>query len=186
MMNEARVIRRCLSGDTNAFAQLVNRYHRHVLALALNITGDADDARDVAQDSFIQAYCHLNRFDLNKSFKNWLMGITYKRSIDRIRKNKSFLKFMKHYTKVAKTNETSKSRMIEDAITLNPLLKKLKARERTVLYLAVTDSYSAREIGTILGCSESTVRVHIFNARKKLKRELSKDTVFKEPSEVAK
>ncbi|MCK4836112.1 MAG: sigma-70 family RNA polymerase sigma factor [Candidatus Aminicenantes bacterium] len=176
-MNETAIIQQSLAGNPDAFAQLVNRYQCNVIALAMNITGDADDARDVAQDSFMQAFTNLHRFDRNRTFKKWLMGITVKRSIDRVRKNKSFLKFFKRYMRVAKTEDTLNTKMIEDSLIIHPLLKKLNGKERSILSLYINESYSAKEIGTMLNCSENTIRVHLFNARKKLKKELLNNPV---------
>ena len=53
------------------------------------------------------------------------------------------------------------------------LLLKLPARERAAISLAAFEGFSAREIGAALGCSESTARVHLFNARLKLKKEVA-------------
>jgi len=66
-------IRSCLRGDKNALAHLVQRYQAQVLAFCLRITGSCEDAADVAQQVFINAYRRLDQFDQNLPFRAWLM-----------------------------------------------------------------------------------------------------------------
>ena len=61
---------------------------------------------------------------------------------------------------------------IQESALFRPYLKILKPKEYLAIVMDVNDGYSSREIGEVLECSESTVRVHQFNARKKLKRAL--------------
>ncbi|MCP5105198.1 MAG: sigma-70 family RNA polymerase sigma factor [bacterium] len=171
-MDENKIIQTCLAGDVDAFEKLVEHYQSRVIALAWNILGDHDDARDAAQDAFIQAYKNLHRYDSQWSFKTWLMGITVKRSLDRIRKQKSFLKFFKYRSETMREETRPTSHSIEQSEIFNPLLKLLNERERTALCLKVNEGYSAREIGALLNCSETTARVHLFKAKKKLKKAL--------------
>lgn len=163
------IIEKSLQGDPEAFAGLVKKYQASLIALAWNILGDPDDARDIAQESFLQAYTHLERFDINRSFKTWLFSIAVKRSIDRTRKKKSFLKYFNLQTKEMNPGVEERGKSIEDSELFYPLLKKLNQKERTAISLKVNEGYSAREIGEVIKCSENTARVHLFNARKKLK-----------------
>lgn len=175
MTDEERlIIRKCLDGNREAFEVLVNRYESHVKTLAWNITGNPEEAMEVSQEAFLQAFKNLHRFDLDKNFKSWLLGITIKRGIDRVRKQKSFLNFFNRYIQVVPM-EKVKITTIEESAIFHPLLKKLNERERTVLSLQINENYSAREIGKILNCSESAVRVTLFRAKKKLKKELLKN-----------
>jgi RNA polymerase sigma-70 factor (ECF subfamily) len=171
---EKSIIRKCLDGNRDVFEVLVNRYEAHVKTLAWNITGNPEDAVEVSQEAFLQAFKNLHRCDLNKNFKNWLLGITFKRSIDRIRKQKSFRNFFNRYVQVAPMKKEEITTIEESAI-FHPLLKKLKERERTALSLQMNENYSAREIGGILNCSENAVRITLFRAKKKLKKELLKN-----------
>jgi RNA polymerase sigma-70 factor (ECF subfamily) len=172
-MNEKEIIETCLNGSVDAFETLVKRYESRVIALAWNILGDRDDARDAAQDTFIQAFKNLHRFDMKREFKTWLMGIAVKRALDRIRKQKSFLKFFKHHTENADFHAAVGSHSLEDSEIFLPLLKILTEKERTAVTLKINEGYSAREIGVVLNCSEATARVFLFKAKRKLKKALS-------------
>lgn len=74
-MEELAAIRRCLRGEKDAFAHLVQRYQAQVLALCLRMTGSREDAADVAQQVFINAFRRLDQFDQNLPFRPWLMRI---------------------------------------------------------------------------------------------------------------
>lgn len=170
-VDETTAIDQCLAGDSGAFEPLVSRYETSVKALAWNITGSPDEAMEVAQETFLQAFKNLHRFDPQRDFKKWLLGITVKRGIDYVRKKKSFLNFFRLYseeTPLAKDD----TRSIEESPIFNPLLKRLSEKERVVLSLQMNENYSAVEIGMILDCSENSVRVLQFKARKKLKKAL--------------
>lgn len=164
-------VEKALQGDLEAFEMLVKKYQASLIALAANMLADADEACDIAQETFLQVYKNLGRFDQTKSFKTWLFSIAVKRAIDRTRKMRSFIAYFNQKTREmnpqpAPRHETTR---IEDSHLFSPLLKRLNQRERTAISLKVNEGYTAKEIGEVLGCSESTARVHLFNARKRLK-----------------
>ena len=92
-MNDSQLVKSCLQGEVDEFKKIVDRYRGKVMALALNILGNYEDAEDACQDSFIQAYRNLDRFDTRKSFSNWLFSILYNRCFDQLRKRRRFYNF---------------------------------------------------------------------------------------------
>lgn len=172
VINDILFIDRVLAGDIDAFETLVTRYQASLLALAANMLGDRDEARDVAQETFLQAYSGLVRFDRARDFKTWLLAIGVKRCLDRLRRKKTFLKYFQKEMREGNPGLFKPVRSIEESEFFYPLLKKLKQKERTAVSLWVNEGFQAREIGAVIGCSEATARVHLFNARKKLKKGL--------------
>ncbi|MCP5046222.1 MAG: sigma-70 family RNA polymerase sigma factor [bacterium] len=170
--DERTIIRNCLAGHAEPFETLVTRYESHVKALAWNISGNPEDAMEISQDTFLQAFQNLHRFDPEKNFKNWLLGITVKRSIDKLRKRKTFLNFFARYAQETPLSK-QEIRPIEESHIFHPLLNRLNHRERIALSLQMNENYSAGEIGEILNCSDNSVRVILFKAKRKLKRELT-------------
>lgn len=152
---------------------LVKKYQSNVLSIAYAITSNMEDARDIAQESFIKAYKKLDGFSQESSFKNWILSITYNTGIDLLRKRKTILNFIKKSKKEDMDPQYEKYNTVEGSEIFSPALKKLKPRERAALLLQIDLNYKTKEIGKILNCNESTVRVHIFNAKKKLKKILS-------------
>jgi len=171
-MEDNKIIIRCLSGHTEAFEKLMNKYQSNIISLAWSILGNKEDARDVTQEVFTQAYFNLVRFDMTRSFKNWLYSIVYKRCIDRKREKKLQSKFIGKTAKDEWTAGEHRNRemKIENSEILNQILSKLNEKERTSIILKMIEGYSAREISQVLNCAESTARVYIFNAKKKLKK----------------
>jgi RNA polymerase sigma-70 factor (ECF subfamily) len=73
---DAEDIRRVLAGDRSAYAAIVKRHARRVHDLARRMLRDAHEAEDTAQQAFLNAYKALDRFDLQRPFRNWLLRIT--------------------------------------------------------------------------------------------------------------
>ncbi|MDQ1353686.1 MAG: type pilus assembly protein PilQ [Acidobacteriota bacterium] len=78
---------------------MVKKYQSHVIALAINILGNRDDALDMAQETFVQVYTNLGRFDTQRNFKTWVLSIAAKRCLDHLRKRKSIFKYFLKQTK---------------------------------------------------------------------------------------
>ncbi len=168
-----------LQGDSTAFEPLVAHFQGSITALCLNILGNYDDALDMVQETFVQAYVNLKRFDPERNFKTWLMAIAVKRCLDLLRKKKSFLNyFLEHSNAVHEERvRAGAHKPLQESELWLPLLKRIKGKERAALVLQMNENYSAKEIAVVLNCSESTARVHLFNARKKLKRLVKKEVI---------
>jgi len=154
----------------------VNRYQSQLLHFTWNILGDKDEAKDATQDSFVRSYLHLQSYDINRSFKTWLYTIAYNRCMDKIRENQSrtrFIKKMRNEQRLNRRRYNPEKRM-EDSEHYLQIMKRLNEKERTALSLKLNEGYLSREIAEILGCKESTVRVYILNAKRKLKKFLEK------------
>lgn len=169
-MTETDLIRNARLGDRDAFGGLVSSHEKKLLALCWNMLGERDEARDAAQEALMQAFENIARFDPERSFIKWLLGIGAKRCLDRLRRRRRFLGYFvdraREWSRPAADRAAGEGRA-------GRLLQRLSARERAVISLAVFEDFSAREIAATLGCSENTARVHLFNARLKLKKEVA-------------
>jgi RNA polymerase sigma-70 factor (ECF subfamily) len=88
-MNETQLIQHVLSGDSQAYADLVKRYHIGLIIHCERLVGDRDDAEDVAQEAFIKAYRNLKKFNPQQSrFSTWLYKIATNLALDHLRKHK--------------------------------------------------------------------------------------------------
>lgn len=171
LMDDNKVISRCLSGEIEAFELIVKKYQANILSLSWSILGDEEEAKDVTQEAFIQSYLNLNRYDRTRSFKNWLYSIAYKRCLDRKKKERSSKRFIKKLIKEEELSDKgiNSERRVEDSEIFGSILKKLNKNERTAICLKMNEGYSAKEIAEILDCAENTAWVHIFHAKRKLK-----------------
>jgi RNA polymerase sigma-70 factor (ECF subfamily) len=174
-MDEQELIAGCLRGRMEDFRMIVERYSAPAMALAMNILGNRADAEDACQELFIQVYRHLKSYDKERSFKNWVYTILYRRCLDtlkRRRRSAELLKKMSRETVLATPANPGHDRNLPSG-----LLEQLKAKERTALSLWANEGYTAREIGEVLGCSASTARVYLFQARKKIRKLLEQGHV---------
>ncbi len=177
-MDEQELITGCLQGRAEDFRAIVERYSGPAMALALNVLGNYSDAEDACQELFIQVYRNLKRYDMKKSFKNWMYTILYRRCLDRLRSRRrsaELVRKMGHETELATPANPSSSR--EPRRLPSALLESLKTRERTALCLWANEGFSAQEIAEVLRCSASTARVYLFQARKKIKKLLEQGHV---------
>jgi RNA polymerase sigma-70 factor (ECF subfamily) len=175
-MEEKQLIVSCLQGNVQDYKKIMDMHSAPAMAMAMNILGNRDDAEDACQEAFIQAYLNLARFDLNKSFKNWLYAILYRRCLDQLRRRRrSFVlinKVQREYPQVRAADPDQSSRA---SGLPSRLLQFLKPNERTVLCLWAHEGYTSQEISEVLRCSASTARVYLFQARKKIKKLLEKE-----------
>ncbi len=82
---DAAVVARARGGDSEAFRLLVERHSRSVYKVAFRITGRAEDAEDVVQETFLKAYRQLDRFEERSSFGTWVHRIAWNCSVDLLR-----------------------------------------------------------------------------------------------------
>lgn len=170
---ENACIERVLRGESSAYESLVNRYQAGLVAFLWNLLGNGEDARDAAQEAFIKAYVNLGRFDRTRSFKTWLFAIAYKHGIDLLRRKRPLPDLWDKMTTTGHAPfAAAEPGPIEESPMWRPLLARITTQERAVLALKYNEGLEIGEISSALGCAESTVRVHLLNARRKLKKEL--------------
>src|SRR5579862_3220363 len=87
--NDAQLVRQTLRGETAAYNGLVQRYQRQVYNLAYRMTGNAEDAGDLVQETFLRAYGALASFRQDASFLTWLYKIASNLCIDQLRSRKA-------------------------------------------------------------------------------------------------
>ncbi len=173
---------RARAGDSVAFETLVVRKTPAVVSVARRIIGDAEEARDVAQLVFLRVWDSLGRYDEKYSFNTWLYKIATNLSIDFLRANRSREKAHGATLHLVRRREAS----IEDEATLSleasqvarlfeTVSSGLTEKQKAAFVLRELEDLDSSEVAAALGCRESTVRNHLFNARKALQKRLRKD-----------
>ncbi len=177
MIDEAAVISACLRGAGEEFKAVVDRYKGPLMAAAVNILGNREDAEDVCQDTFIRAYRNLAVYDPERSFRNWIYSILYHGCLDLLKKRRRFRAAEARLK--AEIPVPAKGRAAADPPSPpgigEKILARLSPKERAAVVLWAGEGFTSAEIAGVLGCSASTARVTLFNARKKLKSYLEKD-----------
>ena len=177
-MSESQIIKQALDGDLDAFGDLVRLYERPVFNLAYRMLGEAGEAEDAAQEAFIKAYSNLHRYDVERSFKTWMLSITSNHCIDRLRKRRlTYLSLDEplppHPALVSDfANPESAALAEERSVEVQQLLKGLSEEYRLVVILRYWYDLSYAEIAEMLDTSESAVKSRLFRARQALSKQI--------------
>lgn len=186
---EHTLVRQAQQGDRLAFDELVRRYDRDVLRLALNLVHRAEDARDIYQESFLRVYRNLHRFRFECSFYTWLYRITTNAALDHLRRRASHREdqapvlpdeaegstrdFFDRQPETGAASNPERSLLGQEiGERIRQAMKNLSARERTVFEMKHYQGLRLRAIGELLGTSEETVKNSLFRATRKLRASL--------------
>lgn len=172
MMSGSRIFEGRVNGGTEGFRKIMDEYKPKAFAMSLNILGNREDAEDVCQDAVMRAYQNIKTYNPQKSFASWFYTIVYNRCMDILRKRRRFRDYVKREERRfdSQVAEPVDGRLTMYEKHVKNIMSILSAKERTVLYLWASDRFSGEEIARILKCSQSTARVHLYKARKKIKK----------------
>ena len=165
-------------GDAGAFDALVRRHQGRVVAVAYRLTGNREEALDVAQEAFIKAYRKIDQWKPTGSFQSWLFRIAANQAIDaqrkRSRRGKIHIEAEASHSG-AHANPTARSRIAEEekGASIRAALGALSEKQRQVFVLKHYEEFTIAEISDILGISTGSVKVHLFRAVRKLRDELA-------------
>jgi len=179
-------IERCLKGEREAFAELVGRYQRRALQVAIGYVRNEEDARDLVQDAFVKSYRSLERFELGSSFYAWFHRIVVNVCIDHHRKQKKrrSVEYEDGYVRRDASNERTLSADMRDTVpdrnfearemyeVVNEALSTLSDKHREVITLRELEQMSYEEIAEATGAHLGTVMSRLHHARKKLQEAL--------------
>ena len=170
------LIKACLSGDRSAHYALYKQYYRAMYNICYRITNNPDDAEDVLQEAFLNAFRNLSAFKGQSSFGAWLKKIVVNSSINYIKKNRIMFTQLDGHDATHEP-EISDNEIILEIDRIKEALQQLPDGFRTVLSLYLFEGYDHREIADILGISESTSKSQYNRAKKRLK-EILKERIY--------
>jgi len=181
MRDELQLIRDASTGDRAAFDELVRLKRERVVRTAFQVTGDLDDAMDVAQGVFVKLWQGLDRYDTGRRFDTWLYRVTVNAAIDFIR-TRGPKGMMQPLPDDPSSLVAVEDRGIEDSLDLGALQQAftrlaagLAPKQRAAFVLREIEGLETAEVARVMGVAESTVRNHLFQARKTLKAALLRD-----------
>lgn len=161
------------SGDLDAFDELVARHQERVFALAYRITGSADDAADVQQETFLRAWRCLSRFEGRAAFTTWLHRIALNLCLARKNRRRCSEQdaFFDEERCVSKSVATCVEG-VETRIVVRQLLSSIPPHYRALLIMREVEGRSIEEIAGVTGDSLETVRKQLYRARKLFRERL--------------
>lgn len=164
------LVSRYRAGEARAFDELVRKYQRSIYYLALRYVKDADDAKDVAQRSFVRAFEALGGFRGGSSFKTWLYRIAVNLSLNYLRDHKR--ERSAELPEDAITSDAiGAGRLLgaEERARLRAAIEELPPKQRIVLELRVFDELSFRDVAAVADCTENAAKVNFHLAVKRLR-----------------
>jgi len=176
-------VKRFKSGDTSAFDELVLKYQNRIYELAYNFTHHVDDAFDLSQEIFLRVFKALKNFKGESTFYTWLYRIAKNACIDYTRKRK-------RYQNIALEDDTSANKQNlhpglsnnmpdkhaeqkELEVEISKAIEQLSPRQKQVFVLRHYEDLALKEIAEELGLRIGSVKAHLFNATRTLRKLLT-------------
>ena len=176
------LIARTLGGDGAAYGILVQRFQRKIFRVAFAIVRDEMEADSVTQDTFVQAYTSLARFEARAEFETWLTRIAINRSRDVLRRRRFVSLFTSHDSEEGdelvfepvdeRPDAERQFAATQIATAISRAESKLSAQQKLIFRLRHYENLSLEDIADHLGLRAGTVRVHLFRAIHKIRKEL--------------
>jgi RNA polymerase sigma-70 factor (ECF subfamily) len=189
-LEDRALVQEAQAGSRLAFEELVRRYDRDVLRLALNLMKRTEDARDVYQEAFLKVYRNLHRFRFECSFYTWLYRIVTNVCLDHLRRRQArpedqapemhpahyeegITDFFERQKEQRPSSDPERHLIgLEIKKRLACAMERLSPRERVVFEMKHYQGLKLRAIGDALGTSEETVKNSLFRATRKLRSQL--------------
>jgi len=171
-MEEEKVwIQQALAGDQEAFACLVKAYQTAVYNLAYRMLGNAAEAEDTAQETFLKAYTRLKTYDSERKFSSWLLSIASHHCIDRLRQRRFALSLdeLPPWRWLAGSSRPEEVVIrSQERDEVHQLLEQLPPHYRAAVVLHYWYDLSYQEIAEAMETTESAVKSTLYRARRML------------------
>ena len=183
-MTDAQLVAQAQNGDLPAFEELVKKYQREIYGLACRMVSDPEEAKDLAQQAFMQAFIHIRSFRQDAQFRTWLFRIAINQCYNFLKNRKKFGDPVNCDDVVLVGEEDSPEEELvtqDERRRVYAALEKLPPKQQAVLTLKVEQGLSYQEISEVLGGTPGAARVNYCQALKTLKKNMKSE----EEDEVA-
>ena len=176
---ERLLVEQARAGDQQAFGELVQMHQHAVYNLAYRMLGERGEAEDAAQETFLRAYSHLDRYDAERPFRTWLLSIASNHCIDRLRKRRlvwlSIEEPLPPHPALSSDEIEPEDAVIsnERGAAIQRMLAELSPEYRAAVVLRYWYDLSYTEIAEMLSTTESAVKSRLFRARQALAEKMS-------------
>jgi len=170
LVNESDWLKKAQRGDAQAFTSLLEAYERPVFNLCYRMLGNAQDAEDAAQETFLRAYQSMRRYDNSRPFSTWLLSIAAHYCIDQIRKRRVQIVSVEELPvpdlpDVSPGMESNLSRK-EEQQRIKAVIGVLDATDRAAVVMYYWYDFSYEEICQALSLSMSALKSRLHRARR--------------------
>ena len=172
-VREDQFIARARDGDDLAFQEVVNAYQGPVFNLCYRMLGNAQEAEDAAQETFLKAYRNMKRYDPNRKFLNWILSIASNHCIDRLRRRR--LHIISLDEMLPRFENPAPNPGPEEVMTdlelredVREILEQLGSTDKAAVVLRYWYEYSYEEIAEALSLTVPAVKSRLHRARRTL------------------
>ncbi len=171
LFSPSRLAMRCTPTST-AFEYLFDRYRDAIRRLLVQRSGNASDADDLLQETFIKVYINLHKYSPEYTFGQWVYTIARNTFIDFVRRRQDDLSIDERFTAPASSSPTPEERFInlQQRTQIEGYLERLSPRYRQLIVLRFFDELSYEEIAAKLSLPLGTVKTQIHRAREQMCR----------------
>ena len=183
LKNDSELIRRILSGNNEAFEELINQHQRLVSHIVYRFFPNKTDSEEICQEIFLKVYSHLKGFKFQSKLSTWIGKITYNICMNYARKQKLFL--LDDLVQIDNSSEPTNFEIYGNEDTpdvivenkdmseiIGKIIQNIPLQYRTVLTMYHLDQLSYKEISEIMNLPEGTIKSYIFRGRKLLKEKI--------------
>jgi RNA polymerase sigma-70 factor (ECF subfamily) len=177
-MTDDQLVARAQAGDLPAFEELVQKYQREVYGLACRMVSDSEEAKDLAQQAFLQAFVHIRSFRQDAQFRTWLFRIAINQCYNFLKSRKKFGDPVDcEEMNLAGEDPSPEADLVaqDNRRRLYAALEQLPAKQRAVITLKVEQGLSYQEISQVLGGTAGAARVNYCQALKTLKKQIQSE-----------
>ncbi len=174
------LVRAALDGQVSAFESLVSSCQNRLFHAMVHVTGSLEEAEDVVQEAFVQAYLKLDTFQMNSRFYTWVYRIAFNNALSRKRRKKPAFSLEQSREQTGgepvSPLDNAEERLIqtEQIAAVQAAIKELSDDHRIILVLRDMQNMSYEDIAEILGMPMGTVRSRLNRARGQLRVLLEK------------
>lgn len=185
--SESELLQECRRGDRAAFQELVERYQRKIISLALGMVHNPDDAMEIAQETFVKAFENIANFKGESSVYTWLYRIAVNKAIDFRRRQRRQSTVSLETPRPDLDRDQSYEESIKEERPFGPdqrahaqqvaervaeAIEELTPDHKAVILLREVEGLSYEEISRVMQCSKGTVMSRLHYARKRLQKRL--------------
>jgi RNA polymerase sigma-70 factor (ECF subfamily) len=177
-MTDDQLVARAQKGELPAFEELVKKYQREVYGLACRMVSDAEEAKDLAQQAFLQAFVHIRTFRRDAQFRTWLFRIAINQCYNYLKSRKKFGDPVdSDEVNLVGQDPSPEAGLVmqDDRRRLYEALERLPAKQRAVITLKIEQGLSYEEISQVLGGTAGAARVNYCQALKTLKKQIQSE-----------
>jgi len=165
-MTDNEIIQRVREGHTDDFAWLVSRYADRVMAFVGRMVTIREDAEDLVQDTFLQVYRELHRYDGSRgTFSTWLLHIAYTQTLMFLRRRKPTMELLDNIAEEPSEGDDT-SEMLRRSVS------QLPAEDQTVVHLYYAEDLPLKDIASVLGHDAAYWATRLQRIRKKLSEKM--------------